>query len=138
LDAKGGGLYEDLAEGACLRAVNNFGFPGDMYLATDAHSYFSRQFYAKGRTQPDDTRNASYLVPGFDGSLSFNFKPSVFFRGIRRPLSTAVSTQSAPTLSDGGRSAAAGSKFTSADAGDYSYKISAVYADGETLPSSKL
>lgn len=136
IDAAGAGLDEDLSEDACLRAVNNFGMPMDMYLSTDIHSNFSRAFYAKERTRPGDRTAAGYLVPEFMGTLNFKFKPSLFNRPRKAPLAAAVSAAAAPTLANTASPSSAGSQFASADAGTYSYVISAVYADGETLPSS--
>ena len=137
LDAKGAGLDEDLCEDACLRAVNNFGMPMDMYLSTDIHSNFSRAFYAKQRTRPGDRTAAGYLVPEFAGTLNFKFKPSIFMRPRKAPLAAAVSASAAPTLANMLSPADAASKFAAADAGTYSYRVSAVYADGETLASTE-
>lgn len=136
VNAKGAGLDEDLNEDACLRAVNNFGMPMDMYLSTDVHSNFSRAFYAKERTRPGDRTAAGYLVPEFMGTLNFKFKPSLFNRARKAPLSSSVSAGSAPTLANTLSPADAASQFAAADAGTYHYKISAVYSDGETLASS--
>lgn len=137
IDAKGAGLDEDLNEDACLRAVNNFGMPMDMYLSTDIHSNFSRAFYAKERTRPGDRTAAGYLVPEFVGTLNFKFKPSLFNRPRKTPLAASVSASAAPTLANALSPADAASKFAAADAGSYGYKVSAVYADGETLPSAE-
>jgi hypothetical protein len=136
VNAKGAGLDEDLCEDSCLRAVNNFGMPMDMYLATDIHSNFSRAFYAKQRTRPGDRTAAGYLVPEFMGTLNFKFKPSLFNRARKQPLSSSVSASAAPTISAHSAASDANSQFGAADAGTYSYVASAVYADGETLPSA--
>ena len=138
LDAAGGGLDEDLCEDACLRAVNNFGMPKDMYLATDVHSHFSRSFYAKERTAPGTRTAAGMLVPDFAGTLNFNFKPSLFNRPRKAPLATGISLTAAPTVASGVSPADVDSNFAAADAGTYSYKISSVYADGETAPTAKI
>lgn len=133
IDNAGNAPDEDLWEDMCLTALNNFGMPMDCYLATDIHSRFSKAFYAKEITRPGDATAAGYRVPNFSGSLDFRFKGSVFCRPRRSPLASAVSASSAPTmaLSAGSQS---GSKFTSASAGTYTYQVSAVYKDGETLP----
>jgi hypothetical protein len=130
-------LDEDSCEEACLRAVNNFGMPMDMYLATDVHSDFSRAFYAKQVTRPGDRSAAGYLVPEFVGTLNFRFKANLFNRARKSPLASAVSASAAPTLASPLSPADAASEFASDDAGTYGYKISAVYSDGETLPSSE-
>lgn len=137
IDAKGAGLDEDLNEDACLRAVNNFGMPMDMYLATDIHSNFSRAFYAKERARPGDRTAAGYLVPEFMGTLNFKFKPSLFNRPRKAPLASSVSASAAPALATILSPADAASKFAAADAGTYSYVVSSVYSDGETAASSQ-
>lgn len=137
LDSEGEVLSEDKCEDACLTALNNFGMPMDMYLSTDIHSSFSKAFYAKQVTRPGDSSAAGYRVPEFTGSLNFRFKSSVFNRPRKAPLATAVSATAAPTTANGASPVDADSEFSSADAGTYSYKISAVYEDGETLPTAK-
>jgi len=136
IDRAGQSLDEDTCEDATLRAVNNFGMPMDMYLSTDIHSEFSKAFYAKQRTRPGDRTAAGYLVPEFVGTLNFKFKPSLFSRPRRVPLASAISASAAPTLANDATPADADSKFAAADDGNYDYKVSAVYADGETLPSA--
>ena len=135
MDAQGQALDEDMCEDATLRAVNNFGMPMDMYLSTDLHSEFSKAFYAKQRTRPGDRTAAGYLVPEFVGTLNFKFKPSLFNRPRVAPLMTSTSSFAAPTLANAASPVDAASKFKAADAGAYDYRVSAVYADGETLPS---
>lgn len=131
-----GEMDEDTNEDACLKAVNNFGMPMDMYLGTDVHSRFSRAFYAKQRVMSGSTINAGQKVKEFNGSLDFRFKPSLFNRPRKAPLASAISAQAAPTTANEASPADAASEFASADAGTYSYRISAVYADGETLAST--
>lgn len=133
-----GEMDEDVNEDACLKAVNNFGMPMDMYLGTDVHSRFSRAFYAKQRVMSGSTINAGQKVKEFNGSLDFKFKPSLFNRPRKAPLASAVSAQAAPTTANLTSPADAASEFASADAGTYSYRISAVYSDGETLASSQI
>lgn len=138
LDRRGDVLDEDTNEQACLLALNNFGMPMDMYLSTDVHSRFSRSFYQKERTRPGDRTAAGYLVPEFVGSLNFRFKPNLFNRPRRTPLTSAISATAAPTVANMLSPADAASQFAAADAGTYGYKISAVFKDGETLPSSEI
>lgn len=136
--ARGDILDEDSCEEACLRAVNNFGMPMDMYLPTDVHSDFSRAFYAKQVARPGDRSAAGYLVPEFVGTLNFRFKGNLFNRPRKTPLSSAISASAAPTAASLLSPADAASKFSASDAGTYGYKVSAVYADGETLPSNEI
>lgn len=137
IDVRDDVLEEDTCENAGLRAVNNFGMPMDMYLSTDIHSNFSKAFYSRQRNRPGDRTAAGYLVPEFVGTLNFKFKPSLFNRPRRVPLATTVSAVAAPTTASGASPADAASEFAAADAGTYSYRISAVYADGETLASTQ-
>ena len=136
LDKRGQKLDEDICEEACLTNVNNFGMAMDMYLSTNVHSDFSRTFYAKEVTRPGDKTAAGYLVPEFAGTLNFKFKPSLFNRPRRTPLAASISATAAPALANNAAAADAASKFAAGDAGSYEYKVSAVYGDGETLPSA--
>lgn len=131
-------LDEDSCEEACLRAVNNFGMPMDMYLSTDIHSDFSRAFYAKQVVRPGDRTAAGYLVPEFVGTLNFRFKGNLFNRPRRAPLASSVSASSAPAVGSPALASDANSQFGASDAAEYGYKVSAVYGDGETLPSSEV
>lgn len=135
-DLAGSALDEEKCENACLSALNNFGMPMDMYLSTDIHSRFSKAFYAKERVRPGDRTAAGYLVPEFVGSLNFRFKPNLFVRPRVSPLAQAISASGAPSLANGSTPADADSQFEAADAGAYSYVVSAVYADGETVASA--
>lgn len=136
LDQRGALPDEDLWENGCLIALNNFGMPMDAYMSTDIHSRFSRSFYDKERVRPGDATPAGYLIPEFRGSLNFRFKGNVFNRPRRFPYAQAVSASAAPTLGTLTQASAATSLFAAADAGSYTYAVSAVYADGETLPST--
>lgn len=132
-----GDISEEVLERAALTAVNNFSYPMDLYLDTHAHSTFSRQFYAKERVRPGETSAAGYLIPEFAGSLNFKLKGNVFNIPRKIALSVATTSQAAPVPSAFATPADAASKFSAGDAGTYSYIISAVYADGETLPSAQ-
>lgn len=127
---------EDIGEDAGLNAVNNFGMPMDMYLGTDVHSRFSRAFYLKQRVMSGATLTAGQKVKEFSGTLDYRFKPSLFNRPRKTPLTTATSASSAPTIGTPTATTDSSSQFQTSDAGTYSYVISAVYSDGETLPSS--
>lgn len=136
LDQRGKQLDEDICEEACLTNVNNFGMAMDMYLSTNVHSGFSRQFYAKEVVRPGDKTAAGYLVPEFAGTLNFKFKPSLFNRPRRAPLASSISATAAPTLANEASPADAASQFAAGDAGAYGYAVSAVYADGETTATA--
>ena len=128
----------DVAEIAALTNVNNFGMAMDMYLGTDIHSVFSRDFYLKQRTLPGETLTSGNRVKEHTGSIDYRFKPSLFNRPRISPLASSVSATAAPTLANGQNPADASSKFAAADAGTYGYKMSLVMQDGETLPSAAL
>lgn len=130
-----GKFLDKQAEEAALKAINNFGMPTDMYLSTDVHSAFSKDFYEKQRVAAGATLTSGQRVPKHVGSLDYNFKPSLFCRPRKGPIS-AVSASSAPTTANGASPADGASEFEAADAGNYSYRISAVYADGETAAST--
>lgn len=127
---------DDVAEDMALKNVNNFGMAMDAYLGTDVHSKFSKSYYAKQRTISGETLTSGQRVKEHTGTLDFRYKPSLFNRPRISPLASSVSASAAPTLANGASPADGASEFTSADAGTYSYVISAVYADGETVASS--
>lgn len=133
------GQFDDVvAERMALKNVNNFGMAMDCYLGTDIHSKFSRDFYNKQRTLPGETLTSGNRVKEHTGTLDYRFKPSLFNRPRKSPLPVAVSASAAPTLANMLTPADAASEFAAADAGTYGYKISLVYSDGETLPSSEI
>lgn len=133
------GEFDDVvAEKMALKNVNNFGMAMDCYLGTDVHSKFSREFYNKQRTLPGETLTSGNRVKEHTGTIDYRFKPSLFNRPRKAPLASAVSSGSAPTLANLASPADAASEFATADAGTYGYKVSLVYADGETLPSSEI
>jgi len=133
------GQFDDVvAERMALKNVNNFGMGMDCYLGTDIHSRFSRDFYNKQRTLPGETLTSGNRVKEHTGTLDFRFKPSLFNRPRKAPLGVSVSGGAAPTLANLLTPADGASEFGASDAGTYGYKISLVFADGETLPSSEI
>lgn len=137
LDVRGD-FDDDVAELMALKAVNNFGMPMDCYMGTDVHSSFSRAFYAKQRVIPGETLTSGQRVKEHTGTLDFRYKPSLFNRPRKTALAQSISASAAPTLANLASPADAASEFGSTDAGTYSYIISAVYADGETVASSEI
>jgi hypothetical protein len=133
------GQFDDVvAEQMALKNVNNFGMAMDCYLGTDVHSKFSRDFYNKQRTLPGETLTSGNRVKEHTGTLDFRFKPSLFNRPRIAPLSVSVSASAAPTLASMLTPSDAASEFGASDAGTYGYKVSLVYMDGETAPSSEI
>jgi len=137
LDVRGD-FTEEVAEEMALRAVNNFGMPMDCYLSTDIHSKFSRAFFEKQRTIPGASVISGNRVKEHTGTLDFRYKPSLFVRPRKAPLESSISAAAAPVLANAATVADANSEFLAADAGNYSYRISAVYMDGETLASAPI
>ena len=137
LDVRGA-FTDIIAENMALKNVNNFGMAMDCYLGTDIHSRFSTDFFNKQRVLPGETLTSGNRVKEHTGTIDYRFKPSLFNRPRKSPLAVAVSGTAAPTLANLASPADAASKFTSADAGTYSYRISSVYADGETLASAEI
>lgn len=127
----------NVAEEIALRNVNNFGMAMDCYLGTDIHSVFSRDYYLKQRTLPGETLTSGNRVKEHTGSIDYRFKPSLFNRPRISPLASSVSGSAAPTLANPTTPVAADSEFGAPAAGSYGYKMSLVYADGETLPSAE-
>jgi hypothetical protein len=125
----------DVAEEMALTNVNNFGMAMDCYLGTDIHSVFSREYYLKQRTLPGETLTSGNRVKEHTGSLDYRFKPSLFNRPRISPLASSVSATAAPTMTLAAASDAS-SQFATADAGTYSYQMSLVMADGETVASA--
>ncbi len=131
--------FDDVvAERMALKNVNNFGMAMDCYLGTDVHSKFSRDFYNKQRTEPGATLTSGNRVKEHTGTIDYRFKPSLFNRPRKAPLAVAVSAGATPTVANMLSPSDAASEFASADAGTYGYKVSLVYADGETAPSSEI
>ena len=133
-----GKFDDEVSEDMALRNVNNFGMAMDCYLGTDVHSKFSKEFYIKQRTLPGDTLTSGNRVKEHTGTLDFRFKPSLFNRPRKTALASSTSASGAPTLANLTSPADAASEFKTADAGTYSYIVSAVYLDGETVASSEI
>ena len=137
LDVRGG-FDDEVAEDMALRNVNNFGMAMDCYMGTDVHSKFSKEFYVKQRTLPGDTLTSGNRIKEHTGTLDFRFKPSLFNRPRKTALPSSVSAVAAPTVANLASPADGDSEFQTADAGTYSYIISSVYADGETVASAEI
>lgn len=128
---------EIVAERMALTNVNNFGMAMDCYLGTDVHSVYSRDFFQRQRVIAGSVLTSGNRIKEHSGTTDYRFKPSLFNRDRRTPLSVAVSAGAAPTTANQAAAADAASEFASGDAGTYSYVVSLVYADGETVPSAQ-
>lgn len=131
-----GQFDDEVAEDMALKNVNNFGMAMDCYLGTDIHSRFSKDYYNKQRTLPGETLTSGNRVKEHTGTIDYRFKPSLFNRPRKAPLAVTISGSAAPTTANGDAAADPSSKFLVTDAGTYSYKVSLVYADGETTASA--
>lgn len=129
-----GDLTEDILEDAALTAINNFSFPADMYLDTSAHSKFSKGFYSRQRGGFGEKSSAGMIVPDFQGSLSFALKGNVF--NMPKKGAAPTSASAAPVPSAIAVAVNSASEFKATDAGTYSYVVSAVYGDDETIVSA--
>lgn len=133
-----GSFDDEVAERMGLKNVNNFGMAMDCYLGTDLHSKFSRDFYNKQRTLPGETLTSGNRVKEHTGTLDYRFKPSLFNRPRKAPLTVGVSGGAVPTLANMLTPADGASEFGASDAGTYGYKVSLVFADGETAASTEI
>jgi hypothetical protein len=133
-----GKFNDEVAERMALTNVNNFGMAMDCYLGTDVHSVFSRDYYLKQRTLPGETLTSGNRVKEHTGSIDYRFKPSLFNRPRISPLPQSVSASAVPTIANMLSPADASSQFASGDAGTYGYKVSLVFSDGETAPSTEV
>lgn len=135
-----GQFTDEVAEDAALRNVNNFGQAMDMYMGTDIHSRFSKDFFAKQRVLTGATLTSGNRVKEHVGTIDYRYKPSLFNRPRKTALSSAVSATAAPTVGAITSPVLAASKFGTGvgltPAGTYDYIVSSVYADGETVASA--
>ncbi len=135
-----GQFTDEIAEDMALLNVNNFGMAMDCYLATDVHSRFSKDFFNKQRTLPGETLSSGNRVQEHTGTIDYRFKPSLFNRARKTALSTAVSAGAPPTTANIAAAADPDSQFVNgADSpdGTYSYIVSLVFNDGETVASTQ-
>ena len=127
MDAKGDFLTESICEDAGLLVQNRFGMPTAMYLSTDIHSSFSKNFYAKQRIAPGQTLTAGNSIARFSGAVDYEFEKNQFNRARGAAPSSGKGTKPAAvtvaTASEGGSLAATK---------HYGYKITAVRAGGES------
>lgn len=141
VDLRGATLDEDVLEEAARRVMENFGMPNLMQLDTKSHSDVSRTFYPKERINPIGVANgqAGYVLQQFVSSAgTFDLVGNVFLspkRGAQVVSGVAVPT--APTAT-AAATATADSKWEAAEAGDYTYRVTAITKDGESAlsPSS--
>lgn len=126
-------LDSDLLEDAARVVGENFGIPSVMLMDTKAHSDLGRQFFPKERVNPMGIAQgkAGFVLQSFVAAAGeFQLMSSVFMRPKRTPAAplAGIAAPAAPTLAV---AADALSKFTAADAGNYTYRASAITESGE-------
>lgn len=126
-----GQFTDEIAEDMALRAINNFGQPMDCYLPTDVHSRFSKDYFNKQRTLSGETVSSGNRVNEHVGSLNYRFKPSLFNRPRKVPLTVATSAGTVATFGAFTTPVNADSQFLGTES--HSYIVSIVYPDGETV-----
>ena len=140
-DSRGSILDEDALEDDGRIVVENFGMPNLMMLDTKAHSDLGRQFFPKERVVPIGVQNgkAGFVLQQFVSSAgAFDLVSDVFLRPKRTSPGVPADAPSTPGAPSAGANApsVANSKFAAADAGAYSYKVSAINANGESALST--
>ena len=139
-DQRGNILDEDALEDGGRIVVENFGMPNLMQLDTKAHSDLARQFYPKERINPMGVANgkAGFVLQQFVSSAgAFDLVSNVFIRPKRgaSPVADAPAAPGAPTAT-ANAAPVADSKWAAADAGDYTYKATAISEAGESAQSA--
>ena len=140
-DQRGSVLDEDSLEDAATAIMENFGQPTAMIMDPKSHRDLNKQFFPKERINPMGVQNgrAGFVLREFDSSAgAFSLMSDVFISpktGVQL-VADVPATPAAPTAT-----AAAGtadSKWSAAEAGDYTYRVSAVNQNGESAlsPSS--
>ncbi len=140
-DNRGNILDEDVLEDNGRIVVENFGMPNLMMMDTKAHSDLARQFYPKERVNPMGVANgkAGFVLQQFVSSAgTYDLVSDVFLRPKRgaSPVSGAPSAPATPTAA-ANAAPVADSKWSAAEAGTYSYVVSAINKAGESTLSSE-
>lgn len=135
---------DDLEEGA-NRVVERYGVPTDLFMLPRTISAIGRQFYPRERIPLPLTTNGivGLAVQGFESSAGvIRFQPDVFMRPGRRhgtltPPASATSpfAPPAPASLAGSVPGGAGSWFTGAAVGAYTYWATALNRFGESAPT---
>lgn len=145
VDLRGKSLSEDAIESGANSIVENYGLATQLYAAPAVLSNFVKNFYGNKFIQPNTPAVSNGImgqrVQAFDsqfGQIGLNH--DVFFK--KRPsksaASAATSTKAPATpVWDGSapatvQSSVAGSKFSTADAGNVYYAVSAINRFGES------
>jgi hypothetical protein len=132
-DIRGDVMDADLLEDSARVVGENFGIPSVMSMDTKAHSDLGRQFFPKERINPMGVAQgkAGFVLQSFVSAAGeFQLMSSVFLRAKRTPAAplAGIATPAAPTLT---AAVDALSKFAAADAGSYSFRVSAITESGE-------
>jgi hypothetical protein len=147
VDLRGAALTEESLEQAANAIVEAYGVPTDLFLAPRAMSDLSKAFYPKERVNlpyPTEGRVGLAVTSMITSAGQIEFNSDVFLRmgrnGNKAAPASATSTK-APTYSAApvltvGAFGSTGSKFTAADAGTYTYALTAANEYGESAALS--
>ena len=145
IDLRGSVLTEDAIESGANSIVENYGLATQLYAAPAVCSNFVKNFYGDKFIQPNTAALSAGVmgqkVVAFDsqfGQIGLNH--DVFFKKLpHKNANSAATSLKAPATPvwDGTnpvtvQSSVAGSKFTSADAGNVYYAVSAINRFGES------
>lgn len=140
-DMRGSVQDEDSLEDGARVIAENFGLASLWIGDTKAHSDLARQFYPKERVNPMGVANgkAGFVLQSFVASAGeFALQSDVFIRPKRTSPAPLADAPSAPTITSVTPVASdPNSLFGSADAGQYSYRASAINTAGEGALSSE-
>lgn len=146
IDKRGQPLLENDLETAANYVIQNYGTPTDLYLAPQAMSDVSKQFYPRERVNlpfPSEGK-VGLAIKSFESNAGpVQFQPDIFLRSGRNggvktvpAAATSAKAPSAPTLAAAAPSADAKSMFKAADAGVYQIIVTAVNRFGESVGSA--
>lgn len=145
IDLRGSVLTEDAIESGANSIVENYGLATQLYAAPAVCSNFVKNFYGDKFIQPNTSALSAGVmgqkVVAFDsqfGQIGLNH--DVFFKKLpHKNANSAATSQKAPATPVWDKttpinvvSSVAGSKFTSTDAGNVYYAVSAINRFGES------
>lgn len=146
IDLRGRFPTEDDVEQAANLIYESFGRPSHMFMPPAAQSALSKQIYPRERFEMVGPNFDGYLgnvARGFRSSAGdIRFESNIFLRptqinGSKAPPTAATSpfAPPAPASLSGTAPAGTGSLFTAADAGTYTYWVTAINRFGESAPT---
>lgn len=155
IDLKDQPLDEDSIENAAQQIIDNYGFPSQLFSNPKVFTDFGKQFNNSGQTtvqrmaQPAFAAGNAGVMEGntigvpisgyntLSGLIGFQADTFVKRGTVVPSAATSSKAPNAPTIAPGSEGAEAGSRFETADAGNYQYQVTAVNRFGESLPSTQ-